>query len=173
MEAPDRIDLARHRDLRGLERAPWVRRVLLTLLFVVPLLALLNVFGQRPVTSSAAGPAATFTVRAPERLRGGLLYQVRFDVRARRAIHQPTLVFSNGWWEELSLNAVVPDPATQAYTERGVSLRYGSLPTGGRLHGWISFQVNPTAVGRRSTSIELRDGTNTLARVSRSLTLFP
>lgn len=38
---------------------------------------------------------------------------------------------------------------------------------------FIYFQVNPTNVGHRSQSVELRDGDERLAVVHRSITIFP
>jgi hypothetical protein len=46
-------------------------------LAVVPVLALFNLFGQRPKTASAGAPAATLSLYAPTRLRGGLLWEAR------------------------------------------------------------------------------------------------
>ena len=82
-------------------------------------------------------------------------------------------MLSDGWWEELSLNAIVPDPTNQSYAQGGVSLQFGPIAAGGRLRCWISFQVNPTAVGRRTVSVVLQDGSRVLARIRRPLTLFP
>ena len=84
---PDGISLERHRDLTGASiKAPWLRRVLLCGVAAVPLLALLNVFGQHPTTSSASSPIASMNVTAPARLRSGLIFQVRVQVSARRDI---------------------------------------------------------------------------------------
>ena len=52
------------------------RRTLLGLLAVLPVLALLNVFGQRPSTTSARAAAGDLAVTAPARLRSGLIFQV-------------------------------------------------------------------------------------------------
>jgi hypothetical protein len=52
-------------------------------------------------------------------------------------------------------------------------LSYGSLPAGKTLVCWIYFQVNPTNVGNRREDVALQDGSQLLARVHRSLTIFP
>jgi hypothetical protein len=82
---PEAIDLARDRDLRGRDKGLWIRRALLTLIALVPLLALFNVFGQRPTTAKATAPAATLSVYAPTKLRGGLLWEARFHITAHRS----------------------------------------------------------------------------------------
>jgi hypothetical protein len=37
----------------------------------------------------------------------------------------------------------------------------------------MQFQVNPTNVGRRSQDVELYDDTTVLARVDRTVTIYP
>jgi hypothetical protein len=170
---PDGITLERNRDLQGRMRTPWVRRALLGCMAVLPVLALLGVFGQTPSTSSAASPAATLSVTAPTRLRGGLIFQVRVKVVARREIGQLQLSFDRGWWESMSVNSIVPEPSNENSHDGKIVLSYGNLPAGKRLVCWIYFQANPTNVGNRSEDVELEDGSRVLARVNRSLTIFP
>ena len=50
---PDGIVLKRHRDLEGRRNHAWVRRALIVLVGLVPLLALFNLFGQRPHIATA------------------------------------------------------------------------------------------------------------------------
>lgn len=95
---PDGLSVERNRDLRGRARQPQYRRILLGLVAVLPVLALLNVFGQRPTVSSAHSLAADLRVTAPARLRSGLIFQVRVEVVAHRTISTPQLIFSQGWW---------------------------------------------------------------------------
>jgi hypothetical protein len=138
-----------------------------------PVLALLNVFGQRPSTSSAAGPEASLSVTAPARLRGGLIFQVRVKVVALKEIKQLQLDFDEGWWESMSVNSIQPEPTNQNSHDGQIVLSYGSLPAGKSLVCWIYFQVNPTNVGKRREDVALEDGAQLLARVHRSLTIFP
>src|SRR4051794_30224793 len=93
-DLPGSLDVERHVLLKGRERHSWYRRALFSLLLVLPVLALLNVFGQKPSVSDAAGAAGTLTVQGPERVRGGLLFQVRVDVKATQEIKEPQLVLS-------------------------------------------------------------------------------
>ncbi len=170
---PDGITLERNRDLRGADYSPWVRRVLLCVIAVLPLLALLDFFGQKPSTSSASNPAATLNVTAPSRLRGGLIFQVRVRVVARRDIKQLNLVFDRGWWNSMSVNSLVPEPSSEESANGDVVLSYGKLPAGQSLICWIYFQVNPTNVGNRREDVSLLDGETPLLHIHRSLTIFP
>jgi hypothetical protein len=69
---------------------------LLVLVAAVSLLALLNVFGQWPSTATIAASAATLEVRSPLAVRGGLLFQARYTVRASRDLKAATLVLGRG-----------------------------------------------------------------------------
>src|SRR5437588_8897793 len=112
-EPPGQLSLERHRDLRGRARHVWARRAILLVVAALPVLGLINFFGQHPVVSRASGPDASLKVSAPDRLRGGLIYQVRFDIRARKQLAHPTLILDRGWFESMTLNALAPDASQQ------------------------------------------------------------
>jgi hypothetical protein len=170
---PDGITAERNIELSRRGREPWIRRTMLAVIAALPVLALLNVFGQHPNTSSAASAAASVNVTAPERLRSGLIFQVRVEVTAHRDIKQLRLVFDKGWWESMSVNSQVPEPTEQSFEGGRVVFSYGKLAPGETHVSWIYFQVNPTNVGDRSESLEVRDGETSLMRLHRSLTIFP
>src|SRR4051794_36111359 len=86
-------------DERGVRRGLRSRRAILTLLLVVPLLALADRFGQRATESGAGGARAPLARRAPATVRGGLFFQSRVTVRARTRIQHPRLVLDQGWAE--------------------------------------------------------------------------
>ncbi len=172
-QLPEGIALERNRDLAGRAPGPWVRRGLLCGIAALPLLALLGVFGQHPSTSTAVSPAASLSVTAPTRLRSGLVFQVRVEVLARREIKQLQLDFAEGWWESMSVNSIVPEPSSETSHNGQVKFSYGELPAGKALVFWIYFQANPTNVGKRNEDVALLDGAQQLARVHRSLTIFP
>jgi hypothetical protein len=170
---PDGLTVKRNRDLRGRARHPAYRRLLLCLVAVFPLLALLNVFGQRPTVTSAQASAASLKVTAPARLRSGLIFQVRVEVVAHQAISLPQLIFSQGWWESMSVNSIEPNPTAQTSSNGRVTLTYSKLAAGHTLIAWLYFQVNPTNVGKRSEDVELNDGSHPITSIHRSLTIFP
>ncbi len=172
-EIPDGITFESHRDLRGRGRYVWLRRGMLCAIAVLPVLALLNVFGQHPATSSASGPAAALSVTAPSRLRSGLIFQVKVKVDARRDIKQLQLDFDEGWWESMSVNSIAPEPEQETSKDGRVQLTYGDLPAGESLVCRVYFQVNPTNVGERREDVTLADGETPLLTVHRSLTIFP
>jgi len=172
-EKPDGIVLKRHRDLDGRDNHPWIRRVLLGLIAAMLVLALANVFGQRPSTSRAASPAAVLSVYSPSRVRGGLLYTARFHVTARNELQKATLVLDPGWFEGMQVNSIVPQPVQEGSRNGRVVYELGHIAKGDSSILWIQFQVNPTNVGRRSQNVELDDGTQLISTVHRSITVYP
>jgi hypothetical protein len=172
-DVPDQLVLSRHRDLRGRERRPWTRRVLLGLLGLVLLLGVLNVFGQQPSTSTAAVPAGTLEVYAPDMLRGGVFWMARFHVRARREIQHATLVLDPGWLEQMHLNTLEPAPIGEASRDGRIAFDFGRVPAGRSLLVFMQFQVNPTNVGRHSHDVDLYEGETHLAHIDRTVAILP
>jgi hypothetical protein len=171
-EVPDQLDLRHHRDRVGRERL-LPRWILLALLTAVIALGLLNVFGQGPKTSEVEGPAASLKVYSPTRLRGGLFYESRFTIEARRELENATLVLDSGWLEGMTLNTLAPSPIGEASRDGSYALELGHLPAGARHLFFLQFQVNPTNVGRRSQDVELHDGEKRLLHIDRTVTVFP
>jgi hypothetical protein len=173
-DIPDCLVLTRHRDLHGRRHDVWYRRGLIVVLAVLPVLALLNVFGQRPLTSRASSPAASLKIYAPSRLRGGLLYEARFTIVAHRDIKNATLVLDPGWLEGVSLNTLEPSPIGEASRNGRMALELGHIPKGQIHRLFIQFQVNPTNVAwRRPQNVELNDGPTPLLTIHRHVTVYP
>jgi hypothetical protein len=167
------LEVERHALLRGRERHPWYRRSLFALLLAMPALALLNVLGQEPSTSDAAGDAGTLTVQAPERVRGGLMFQARVDVTATREIKEPQIVLSPGLLDQLTVNSIEPQPLNQSSSNGRLTLSYGRIPAGQRLTVWLAYQVNPANLGRQTANVLLTDGDTPIATVKRDITILP
>jgi hypothetical protein len=172
-QQPDFIVLKQHRDLAGRRHEAWIRRGILALLAAVPIIALLNVFGQRPTTSRAAAPAASLKLYAPEALRGGLFYEARFHIRATRELKDARLVLDPGWLEGMQVNTIEPSPLGEASDDGKLALDLGHVPAGKSYLLFMQFQVNATNVGHRSRDVSLYDGDRKLLTVHRSVTIFP
>jgi hypothetical protein len=172
-DVPDAIVLERDRDLAGRGWEIWVRRVLLALICLVPVLALVNVFGQRPDSTTLVAPAASMKVYAPSHLRGGLLYDARFHITARQDLRDATLVLGSGWFEGMTVNTIEPSPVSEASNNGRLSLELGHIPAGQSYVLYMAFQVNPTNVGRRGQSVQLKDGDTNLLSLNRTVTVYP
>jgi hypothetical protein len=172
-EAPDGLTLSTNRDLVGLENRPWTRRALLCVLCVPILLGLLNVFGQRPSTTKAAVQAASLTIYAPKRVRGGLYYEARFHIQAHDELKDARLVLNSNWIEGITINTIEPSPIGAASRDGDLSYDLGHIPAGDSYVLYVQEQVNPTNVGRRTQTTELWDGDTHLLTIDRPLTVWP
>src|SRR4051794_36516557 len=112
---PDDLSLERHRDWQGRAYERWLPQVLFGLICLIPLFALFNVFGQNPTTNTVANPngVARLTVRAPESVRSGLLFEARFDIAAKREIKDAVLVLDRGWNDSMTMNTIEPGASSE------------------------------------------------------------
>jgi hypothetical protein len=171
--APDEIDLGRDRDLRGRDKDLWIRRAMFALIALIPVLALFNVFGQRPTTAKATVPAATLSVYAPTKLRGGLIWEARFHITAHQELKNAILRLGTGWAEGMSINTLEPSPSGEASHNGQLEFTLGHIPQNQSFILYMQFQVNPTNIGHRSRSTTLFDGDTELAALHQKVTIFP
>jgi hypothetical protein len=73
----------------------------------------------------------------------------------------------------MTFNGAVPDPTQQTDVGGRVSMEFDRLGAGQQSTIWLSFQVNPTTIGHRRANAVLLDGQSVVARVHRTLTVFP
>jgi hypothetical protein len=167
------VVLQRDRDLVGRRHEVWIRRALFALIPAISILALLNLFGQRPTDSQAASPAAALELHAPTRVRSGLLYSARFTIEARQRIANAVLVLDSGWFEATTVNTIEPSPQEETSADGRPSFQLGSIAAGTKHVLHMDFQVNPTNVGHRSQTVRLFDGARELLTLDRTITVFP
>lgn len=174
-DVPDGLVLRRHRDLEGMGRSGiWFRRGLLAVIALVAVLGLANFFGQRPSTATADVPAASLEVYAPTAIRGGDFMEARFHITAKRDLKQAILKLDPGWAEGMSWNSAQPSPVAMTSDNGRFSLDLGRIKAGHSFLLFLQFQVNPTNVAwHRPQNVELDDGHHVLARIHRTITVFP
>jgi hypothetical protein len=166
-------DVAAVPDPRGEIVGLWARRAVLTIFAAIAVLGLLDVFGQGTTWTVASTPAAVVRVTSPPAVRGGLFFQSRVEIRARRAIAHPRLVLDEGWIEGMQVNSIEPNPVGEASRDGRLVLSYDAIDAGERLVVWFEFEVNPTNTGHRSYGLELDDADTRIATVARDITVFP
>ena len=166
-------DVAAVPDPRGEIVGLWARRAVLTIFAAIAVLGLLDVFGQGTTRTAASTPAAVVHVTAPRAVRGGLFFQSRVEILARRAIAHPRLVLDEGWIEGMQVNSIEPNPVGEASREGRLVLSYDAVDAGERLVVWHEFEVNPTNTGHRSYGLELDDAATKVASIHRHITVFP
>jgi hypothetical protein len=171
--APHTLTLTVNRDRSRWWQSVWIRRVLLLVPLALVVLALLNQFGQKPVTETSSAAAARLVVTAPVRGRGGLVYAARFRIDAVRELKDATLILDPGWPDGYTVNGQAPQPITQGSDNGKLVYGFGHIPAGQRLTFWLSLQINPTTIGRHRQSVSLYDGDTLITTVHRTLTIFP
>lgn len=171
-KAPETLTLKDHRD----DERPAARRARhagLLLLAVIPVAALLNVFGQRPETSSAATGAARLQVYAPTHVRSGNVYAARFRVDALQELRRATIVLDPGWADQYTVNGAAPQPVAEGSADGKLEFVLGHIAKGTHYTFFLSLQVNPTNVGRHSQDVRLLDGVRPMLRIRRSIMIWP
>jgi len=170
--APDTLSLARHRDRRG-RVGPWWRWVGVTVLLVVPVCALLDVFGQRTNVTTVAGPAAKLTLFAPSSGRGGLMYTARFDIHARQELKHATLVLGPEWADQYTVNGITPQPSNEDSANGRLAFSLGDISQGATFTEFVSLQINPINVGDRTQTVWLYDGSQRVAVLHHHIMIWP
>ena len=171
--APEGLTVERHRDLAGRTQRPWARRILLTALALFCGAALLNAYGQAADVDTVQGAGVELEIKAPKRVRGGIFYEMRFEIAADRELREAVLVLGSGWFEGITINTIAPGPLGEASRNGDVSFQLGRVPAGNRHILWLQAQVNPTTVARRDVTVELLDGGRSLLTHERTLTVLP
>jgi len=83
-------------------------------------------------------------------------------------------VLDSGWLEGLSVNTIEPSPIGEASANGRLSLTLGHVPAGKSFLLFMQFQANPTNVAwHRPQNVLLLDGDRPIARIHRTLTVFP
>jgi|SRR5579884_494449 len=170
--APQTLTLSRHRDRKGWV-GPWPSRIGIALLGAIVIAALLDVFGQRPQTTTAASGAARLQIYAPTQARSGLIYTVRFRIDALREIKRAVLVLAPGWAAGYTFNGSAPQPASESSADGKLALTLGKIARGQHYTLFVSLQVNPTTVGDPAQTVWLYDGNKALLTVHRHVLIWP
>ncbi len=170
---PPGIDLQRHAELRGRKRHVWWRWGALLVIAAIPVLGLLNVFGQRPQISRATSAQASLLLNSPSRVRGGLMFTTEIKITPQRKIRDGQLYLDKGWFQNMTLNGVSPQPSNQNAQGKWQTWDFGKMPANQTFTVWISWQVNPTNLGTRSQDLELYDGQHKVLLIHHTLTVFP
>jgi hypothetical protein len=169
---PDTLSVERDRDRQG-RVGPWWRWVGTGVLLVVPVCALLNVFGQRTDVTTVSNPSAKLTLFAPSSGRGGLMYTSKFDIAARRTLKKATLVLAPGWANQYTVNGVTPQPSNETSTNGRLVWSLGDISQGQTYTEFVSLQINPVNVGGQAQTVWLYDGSQQIAVIHHRIRIWP
>ena len=172
-KVPETLVRKEHVELTGHNVEEWARRVGLVLLAAMLVLGLANFFGQATGETAVENDAARLTLRAPSDVRAGLFYQVMLRIDAREELSEPALVLDPGWVEGFTINSQQPEPVEWQHRDGRNVLVYGPIPAGGHLVARLQYQVNTTAIGRRTQNVVLEDAGEELLRLDHDTFVYP
>ena len=172
---PDGLVLKRHRDFDGRRLERLVPQAGLLIFCALPVLALMNVFGQSPVVKTVSNPNGVVTMQlsAPTAIRSGDIFQARFDIRAHKQIKDAVLVFDSGWLESITMNTAEPGASSETSRNGGIAFDLGNIPAGKLWRQYLQLQPNPVNAGPQSQGVTLYDGNVPLLHLNRSLMIWP
>jgi hypothetical protein len=108
----------------------WWRRVALVVFAAIPVLGLLDVFGQGASFARAQSPAASLLVNSPAHIRGGLIFTTEIVITPRQQLHDAQLYLGNGWFEGMTVNGVAPQPSNESAQGPWQVWDFGKIPAG-------------------------------------------
>jgi hypothetical protein len=172
-DGPVGIDRSRHQNLTGRKHHVWWRRSALVVIAALPVLGLLNVFGQHATPVTYQSPAASLLINSPAHVRGGLVFTTEIVITPHEQVHDARLYLDNGWFQAMSLNGIAPQPSTESAQGRWQVWDFGQIRAATAFAVWISWQTNPTNLGRHSQTVALYDGGTQLMSAQHTITVFP
>jgi hypothetical protein len=101
------------------------------------------------------------------------MYQARVEIEASRIVERPVLVLQDGWFDGMTINTLEPAPLDETARNGYLAFGFAALDAGDTLTVFIQLQANPTTFGRRSQAVILEDGGEPIARIDRTITVFP
>lgn len=140
---------------------------------VIPVLGLFNVFGQRQQTLHVSNALASIEIDSPSHVRSGLIFTTQVVITPHLPVRKCELTLGQGWFSGMTLNGITPQPSQQTANGNWQVWQFGALKADTPFRVWISWQTNPTSIGRRSQPLAVLDGNKQLATANRSLTIFP
>jgi hypothetical protein len=89
---------------------------------------------------------------------------------AQVRLRDARVYLDTGWFKGMTFNGVAPQPSSESARGDWTVWDYGDLPAATQLRLWISWQTNPTNIGRHAQDVALYDGGTQLMTAHRMIT---
>lgn len=119
------------------------------------------------------GEAGSLIVEAPATLRNGEFFEMHFAGVAHEALAKPTLAIESSYWQDLTINTMLPAPASESFEEGYFLFEFDPVEAGTVIRLKVDGQVNPPMFGGTQGTIAWRDGDRVLAETPVRLKVFP
>jgi hypothetical protein len=144
------------------------------LLGAIVLAAMLGLFGGTPYAHrTVESEAAGLTVIAPETLRDGMFFEMRFEVLAKSDIAEPVLAVEPSLWRDVTINTFIPAPSEEEYKDGMFRFTFPALEAGDRMTVKVDGQINPSLVASTHGEIAIFDGERRLVGTPYALKVYP
>ena len=146
----------------------------LLVLGAILLAALFGVFGGKPYAErTVESSEAALTLIAPEVLRDGMFFEMRFEVLAKESIAEPVLAVDSTLWRDVTINTFIPAPTDEEYKDGAFHFTFPPIEAGDRLTVKVDGQINPSLVASTRGGIAVLDGERRLASMPYALKVYP
>lgn len=136
--------------------------------------AMLGVFGGKPYAQrTVESSEAALTVIAPEVLRDGMFFEMRFEVLAKQPIAEPVLAVESTLWRDVTINTFIPAPTDEEYKNGAFHFTFPPLEAGDRMTVKVDGQINPSLIASTQGEITVLDGDRPLVDTPYSLKVYP
>lgn len=119
------------------------------------------------------GESGSLTVEAPAILRNGEFFEMHFLGQAHRPLAKPILAIESKYWQDLTINTMIPAPASETQEEGFFLFEFDPLDAGQAINLKVDGQVNPPMVGGTRGVVQWRDGDTVLAQTPIRLRVLP
>jgi hypothetical protein len=137
-------------------------------------LAFSGFFGGQPhPTTLVETPSATVSLQLPQRIRNGEFFEMRMNVETKRPFDDLTLAISSSYWQDLTINTMIPAPSEENSKDGRYLFSYGRIDAGTDLSVKIDGQINPSLFRGNDGEIELRDGETVIAIIPVEMKVMP
>ena len=92
------------------------------------------------------GAGVELEIKAPKRVRGGIFYEMRFEIAAERELRRPCSCSAAAGSRASPSTRSRPGRSARPAANGDVSFQLGRVPAGNRHILWLQAQVNPTTV---------------------------
>lgn len=169
---PDGI-AERHQEASG-ELPLSLRWLMLGVLGIVLAMAMFGAFGgANGPPRRVASQDGVLTVHAPTLLRNGEFFEMRIVGEALRPVVRPTIAVASGYWRDLTINTMIPAPASESFDDGYFLFEFDSLEAGRSVELKVEGQINPEMFGGTQGVIAWRDGGTVLAETPVRLRVLP
>jgi hypothetical protein len=151
----------------------WMTAIAALMLGGVVAMGLSGLAGGRDRRDFRTTAEATLLIEGPAIIRNGEYNETIVTMQAHRAIANLALEIDAAYWRDITVNTMLPSPEAEKLHDGVMRFEFGPLGAGSTASFKVDAQVNPHRFGSSRGDFVLKDGSREIARVSRSLIVWP